>query len=568
MERTVTLLHVHQTIVDGSLDPLIEPEEATLLPTDDGKVERGHSKTISAGFTSSRSLQRPFVPAMSTGSGGTVNNEVSEGEEEQETSTDHESKPSTYKIPEDVLRRALLASRSSAAAFWSYKMYQGPNGEKVRLQYCTSKQTGETVAQQFAMEKILGFDLEWRPNAKESDGIKANVSLIQLACEDRIALFHLAVFKGQTPEEILPPTLRKIIESPDILKCGVAIRGDCRRIKTHLGVEGRGLFELSHLYNLVKYSVSNPALVTKRLTALAKQVEDFLQLPLDKGPVRTSDWSKKLDHEQTAYAATDAYASFRLFGALEAKRLALDPVPDRPAFAEEEKPILFPNVSKVQSSGDASEEDTTEVTELESADEKETTSSESQDESYSSLAVSDSEDFPVGQQIHQHLGSSKNTERRAVKLSEFKTGFQPPTNTHEQGPYDCSEVADGGQRAREYALNQENLWIKPPELIRAESWVIDWKNKKASRADEPYKAKAKSSALRAYAMWHGQALDVNRIASLMREKPLQKSTVSTYILDCILLERLPYDGSRAKSLFDDIPWAVRSRYDSIRRRMP
>ena len=565
-ERTTAAQHVNQTYVGAPSVLPVGYEDVAHRSVDDGRADRGDSKRICAGFTSSRPLQRPVVLATAPCNDSALDVELNDADEQQETATDRDSKPPTYNIPDNVLRTAMLASRSSAAAFWSYKMYRGPNGEEVRLHYCTSKQTGETVAQQFATKKILGFDLEWRPNARESDGIKTNVSLIQLACEERIALFHLAVFKGTTAEEILPPTLRKIIESPQILKCGVAIRGDFSRIKTHLGVDGKGLFELSHLYNLVKSSASNRGPVTKRLTALSKQVEEFLQLPLDKGPVRTSDWSKKLDHQQTAYAATDAYASFRLYGALETKRLALDPVPDRPACAEEEKPILLPNVVEVQSEDKTPEEDTVEVTELESADEREA-SSESQDESDFALIASDSEDLSADNLRQRHIGGSNDAQRRDTKLPEFEIRLQPRPYTSDESSSEASGLDGRAQSAKEDALNQDTLWIKPPELIRAESWVIEWKSQKSSIAGGSFKAKANPSALRAYAMWYDQKLDVDHIASLMRAKPLQKSTVSTYIFDCILLEGLPYDDGRAKSLFDDIPWAVRGKYDSIRRRL-
>lgn len=41
-------------------------------------------------------------------------------------------------------------------------------------------------------------------------------------------------------------------------------------------------------------------------------------------------------------AATDPYACIRLFNAMEAKRLAMDPMPPRPAHAELNKPIVLP----------------------------------------------------------------------------------------------------------------------------------------------------------------------------------------------------------------------------------
>lgn len=66
----------------------------------------------------------------------------------------------------------------------------------------------------------------------------------------------------------------------------------------------------------------------------AKQVEEHLGLPLGKGRVRTSDWSKPLDEEQKTYAADDAYAGFMLYHCMNAMRVGMDPVPPLPRLAD------------------------------------------------------------------------------------------------------------------------------------------------------------------------------------------------------------------------------------------
>lgn len=66
----------------------------------------------------------------------------------------------------------------------------------------------------------------------------------------------------------------------------------------------------------------------------AQQVEFHLGLPLGKGPVRTSNWSKPLNQDQRTYAADDAYAGFMLYHRMNAKRMAMDPTPPLPLFAE------------------------------------------------------------------------------------------------------------------------------------------------------------------------------------------------------------------------------------------
>ncbi|KAL9083051.1 MAG: hypothetical protein Q9165_008675 [Trypethelium subeluteriae] len=234
--------------------------------------------------------------------------------------------------------RRLTYWRRKGGKFWTHEMYRGLNGEEIKIHYCKTRAESERVARLLVNEPILGFDMEWKPRG--SRGIKNNISLIQLACEDEIALFHLALHEGRTVESLLAPTLRKILESPDIIKTGVAIlHADGRRLQRFMRLEPRGLFELSHLHRLVKYYGNWPEKVNKTLVSLAKQVQEHLGKPLFKGRVRTSDWTKPLNAEQIRYSAADAYAGFRLFHAMEMKRLSMVPVPPRPAFAELDLPI-------------------------------------------------------------------------------------------------------------------------------------------------------------------------------------------------------------------------------------
>ncbi|KAL9577282.1 MAG: hypothetical protein Q9212_006469, partial [Teloschistes hypoglaucus] len=208
--------------------------------------------------------------------------------------------PLGYHIPSAKMRESLLASRSSRSAFWQYTFYQGPKGEKVKVHYCKSLETMERIAKLFLNEKVLGFDIEWKPSATAKDGIRKNVALIQIASEERIALFHLARFaKGNTVDEVLSPTFKKLMESDSISKVGVSVKGDSSRLRKYMNIESRGLFELSHLYKLVKFCTADVKKINKMLVGLAKQVEEHLLLPMYKDQsVRASDWSEDLNYEQ------------------------------------------------------------------------------------------------------------------------------------------------------------------------------------------------------------------------------------------------------------------------------
>jgi ribonuclease D len=181
-------------------------------------------------------------------------------------------------------------------------LYRGPAEDgiekRVKVHYCKSKHTTERVCQYFLNEPVLGFDLEWVAEANRFQGPRRNVSLIQIASPSRIALFHVALFPKK--DDLVAPTFRKIMEDAEVTKVGVAIKADCTRLRKFLDVNARGIFELSHLYKLVKYSTSGQLkLVNKRLVTLATQVREHLHLPLFKGQdVRSSDWTQPLKMDQ------------------------------------------------------------------------------------------------------------------------------------------------------------------------------------------------------------------------------------------------------------------------------
>jgi hypothetical protein len=288
-----------------------------------------------------RTSDSDYMPSQETESGAaeqTDDEKEGDKEEVDEEADVEEHIDLDFQIPEDTLRTAMLASENTRASFWSPKMYRGAEGQSLITHYCRTKEIAERVAQHFLKEKVVGFDIEWRPFSSIYS-IKQNVSLIQLACEDRVALFHIALFPGNTPEDLMPATLMTILESPDIYKAGVAVKGDFSRLQKYLNIIPQGVFELSRLHNVVEYHETDAKKQqSNRLTGLAAQVLQHLQLPLYKGAqleddpadtanVRRSDWSKPLSLQQIHYAAADAYAGFRLYHIIEWKRKQLRPTP-------------------------------------------------------------------------------------------------------------------------------------------------------------------------------------------------------------------------------------------------
>lgn len=416
-----------------------------------------------------------------------------------------------YQIPEAKLKEAMLSSRTTTAAYWRYSLYEHPTGGKVKVHYCKSKETTERTAQLFLGKEVVGFDIEWKPQAQTTDGLKKNVSLIQLASEERIALFHIARYpKGETVDDFLAPTLKSIMEDPNISKVGVSVKSDCTRLRKFMGIESRGLFELSHLYKLVKFSPGNVKKIDKRLVSLAQQVEEHLQLPLWKGDVRSSDWSTDLNYQQMQYAASDSYAGLQLYLSMESKRKALDPTPPRPYHAELNLPIRLASGQAVETSDEA--EDTAEK--------------------------------PVSDEIEDTSEKLANdAPLPAPSIEEMAREFM-----------DIAIEDSDASKARAAST-------KAPEVVTANVWVAEYR---ASRPSDSI-TKATPAFLRAYSLWHHQEVEVADAAKLLRDPPLQSSTVCCYILEAVRIEKLPFGVERLREVLRQVEGTSGGRYLGLKK---
>ncbi|KAF3770894.1 ribonuclease H-like protein [Cryphonectria parasitica EP155] len=412
--------------------------------------------------------------------------------------------PLDYKMSDEVFQAARQAAEGTDESFWSYSFYRGPNREdgvkgKVRVHYCKNAHVAERALQYLVGEKFVGLDLEWVALASKSSGARRNVSLVQLASQSRVVLLHLAVYPAK--DELATPTLRKIIEDPNVTKLGVWIKGDCTRLKKYLSINARGIFELSHLFKQVKYSTSRPALVNKKLVSLATQCKEVFGLPMRKDQnVRTSDWSQPLDMGQIGYSASDAYAAIHLFAMLNHQREKLDPVPALPFHLELDKPIPLPPGVEMSSS---------EESDL--------------DEGITDEALLEAEDS---------VTSNTNTKKAATKSR--------------------ATTATKAMPAPELP--------KDPKVEAAEICVAEHKEARGG------KIRVTPAALKAYFIWHAnKGLNCEDVARMLRDPPLQTSTVASYILSSVQSEKLPYDNERMKTevaghMHDSV---IRSRFFGI-----
>lgn len=441
--------------------------------------------------------------------------------------------PLEYKMPDDVFQAAKAAAEGSAKSYWSYAFYRGPNEEgKPLVHYCRSAEAAERALQYLVDEKHIGLDLEWVVDSHKNSSVRRNVSLVQLASQSRVVLLHLARYPPK--DELATPTLRQILEDPQITKLGVWIKGDCTRLRKFLGIDSRSIFELSHLFKQVKYSASGqPKLINKKLVSLADQVRETMGLPLKKDiDVRASDWSQPLDMEQIGYSASDAYAAVQLFAMLNHKREKLDPTPDLPFHADLDKPIpLPPNANLSSGEADLGEEvaDDAEAVEVEAED-----------------------DVDSNARFRSQL--------LQAALKEIRKNVGDTSGEDSEGPLDGSYTANEVAK-RKAASSRGPPQPKDPRITAAEAWLMEYKEGRDGELKN-----VPNHCLRAYHMWHANAdLDVEGVARLLRDPPLQASTVAGYILASVHSEQLPYDELRLKTgVMSCLPEeAVKKRYYTV-----
>jgi hypothetical protein len=471
--------------------------------------------------------------------------------------TDEDFNP-TYEISSNDKKNALIASRNSTASFWRYSLYKNAAGEMPTRHYCTTFEQTEAQVAKFLGEKVVGFDLEWEKFKSKpgEDSAKRCVSLVQIAAEDKVALFHLAVFRGgDSTEELMPPSLRAFLENPEIIKVGVNIGGDATRLRNCFGVEMQGNIELSHLYKLVTYGESNPAKVNRGLYALANQVKEVLHLPLAKGAVRTSSWSKRLNGQQTEYAASDAYAGLRLYYELERRRKAMESKPPRPAFHELGLPVLLggDQVAPTKTRRGRQAAHVPDVPE------------EPIDEAAAFDDVSeDSEDIyddPQDLEAFDAYVESQEAEAGAgAALPEITYPTLPPLEDLSDQDSDIDDISSlPSDPLTKPATSSRTIALHSPEAVIADAWATAWQ----AQLPATYTVSVSQPQLRAYHLWHHQGFDLKETAALLRKEPLALSTVVSYIAEALQKEDLEFDAEKVREVRARLPASVRGRYAKL-----
>ncbi|KAL9959867.1 hypothetical protein ACROYT_G033231 [Oculina patagonica] len=190
---------------------------------------------------------------------------------------------------------------------------------------------------------FLGMDCEW---VNKKGQTNAPVALLQIATPlSDCFLIRLCKMDGH-----LPQTVREILEDKSILKFGVGIKDDAKRLCGMFGVTVQGCVDLRHVIQRCRVESSVQSRNQKTsLDALAKRI---LGVTMDKSwRIRCSNWeAEQFDRRQIEYAMNDALVASHMFLRL-VKSKAEERKVLRTAFISEDSICVENNASGNSASG-------------------------------------------------------------------------------------------------------------------------------------------------------------------------------------------------------------------------
>ena len=149
-------------------------------------------------------------------------------------------------------------------------------------------------------ESVLGFDTETKPVFKP--GISHPPALVQLAGEQKAYIFQLQKLKSLDG-------LLRIFSNPRILKAGIALADDLKKLQEVRAFTAAGFVEVADLAR--KLGITQTGLRSLAGLILGYRVSKREQ---------RSNWARaQLTPSQITYAATDAWVSRELYLALSAR---------------------------------------------------------------------------------------------------------------------------------------------------------------------------------------------------------------------------------------------------------
>ncbi|KAE8233675.1 hypothetical protein CF326_g1280 [Tilletia indica] len=187
----------------------------------------------------------------------------------------------------------------------------------------------------------LGFDMEWKYEPLYDR--TGRTALIQICSRSLVLLLHIAYMVPSSgrgnPLPVLPPALEAVLRRSDVLKTGVKVEGDAKKLRGEFrqseqdsapravssgaqGITSNGLLELSYLARRTDPERWGSMANCKWLISLRELAAVYLGRKLVKDESRTSDWSQqKLSEQQIKYAASDVMVGLEIYEAIRRRAM-------------------------------------------------------------------------------------------------------------------------------------------------------------------------------------------------------------------------------------------------------
>ncbi|KAJ7116315.1 ribonuclease H-like domain-containing protein [Mycena epipterygia] len=183
-----------------------------------------------------------------------------------------------------------------------------------RMRFTRTEAEADRWVQELDQTGSISLDLEWLVVFRKG-GASRPVSVVQVADKDNILVIQL---RTQTSAmDRFPIHLQRLLENPDIPKMGANILNDAKKLFKDYGVMMANVVELGALARQADPACNTVFGAGKRIVALAKLVERYLQKKLNKeDDVRVSNWedpSLERKPKMLEYAANDAYCGLQVY---------------------------------------------------------------------------------------------------------------------------------------------------------------------------------------------------------------------------------------------------------------
>eukprot|EP00794_Sanderia_malayensis_P003755 gene3755-4277_t len=178
----------------------------------------------------------------------------------------------------------------------------------------------EKILKQNREVKFLGFDCEWVNDGSSDDPAKEPhpVALLQLCTLDDCLLIKICDLSTR-----IPNALKNVLEDRSILKFGVGVDEDCKRLRS-LGINICGTVDIRFIVQRCQFKrdvIKHPERING--LSLKSLASSILGIEMEKSfRIRCSNWqAKELSDKQISYATNDAIIGLQIFLALSMQKM-------------------------------------------------------------------------------------------------------------------------------------------------------------------------------------------------------------------------------------------------------